>query len=547
VHVLRFNESEGSDPTDEIGTQTIYGSFFGLRERPFALTPNPRFLFLPTRQREALSSLRYGLSTPHGLTLLTGDAGCGKTTMLCAVLTELAESKTRCVLVNNPTLKREEFYEFLARAFGLSEQAAASKARFLEELQTFLESRFAEGHLTGLVIDEAQSLSYELLEEIRLLGNIETASTKLLNIVLSGQPELLERLQDPSLRQLKQRIGLRCELKTFDLSETAAYIAGRLRIAGGLPQDIFTQEAVMVISETTGGLPRTVNVLSENALISGFAEQVKPVPARIVRDVAREFEIRPARPEGTDDNAERQKGTESGAGRKNEEPDKPERALFGAVTRVKKRFSFFALLAAAALSVHPGPAHAQVAAPPAKPIATPNLEPTAPGRASEAALPTDYVIGPEDVLGVVFWRDADMTGDVTVRPDGMITLPLIGDLRAVGLKPESLRAAITDAAGKYLEDINVTVVIRQINSRKAFITGEVRNPNGYPLAGTRTVMQLIAIAGGLTEYADGKNITIMRTENGQTRTFKFNYKDVSKGKNIAQNIELAPGDTVVVP
>jgi polysaccharide export outer membrane protein len=164
------------------------------------------------------------------------------------------------------------------------------------------------------------------------------------------------------------------------------------------------------------------------------------------------------------------------------------------------------------------------------------------------AVPADYVIGPEDVLGIVFWREPEMTGDVTVRPDGMITLPLAGDLRAIGLKPEGLREEIKKAASKYLEDLNVTVVVRQINSRKVFITGEVRTPGGYPLAGPRTVMQLIALAGGLTEYADSKGITVMRNEaNGATRSFKFNYKDVAKGKNVAQNILLQPGDTVVVP
>jgi len=140
-----------------------------------------------------------------------------------------------------------------------------------------------------------------------------------------------------------------------------------------------------------------------------------------------------------------------------------------------------------------------------------------------------------------------MTGDVTVRPDGLISLPLIGDLRAAGLKPEQLRDDIRNAANKFLEDVSVTVIVRQINSRRVFITGQVRTPGGYPLTGPRTVMNLIALAGGLNEYAEAKNITIMRTEKGQTRTLKFNYKDVSKGKKLEQNIQLLPGDTVVVP
>jgi polysaccharide biosynthesis/export protein len=167
---------------------------------------------------------------------------------------------------------------------------------------------------------------------------------------------------------------------------------------------------------------------------------------------------------------------------------------------------------------------------------------TAPVQAAD-----DYVIGAEDVLGVVVWRNAEMTSDVTVRPDGKITLPLVGDLQAAGLKPGALADIITKAATKFYEGVNVTVVVRQINSKKAFITGEVRTPGPYPLTGPRTVMQLIALAGGFTEFADSKNITIMRAESGQTKIFKFNYRDVSQGKNLSQNIFLNPGDTVVVP
>jgi len=163
-------------------------------------------------------------------------------------------------------------------------------------------------------------------------------------------------------------------------------------------------------------------------------------------------------------------------------------------------------------------------------------------------LPPEYVIGPGDVLGIVFWRDTDMTGDVTVRPDGRITLPLIGDMTALNLTPEALKAQIVKASGKLmLDEPSVTVVVRTINSRKVFITGEVRTPGAYPLTGPLTVLQVISLAGGLTEYADKKNITIARIENGQPRSYKFNYADVSKGKNLAQNIVLKPGDQILVP
>ena len=172
--------------------------------------------------------------------------------------------------------------------------------------------------------------------------------------------------------------------------------------------------------------------------------------------------------------------------------------------------------------------------------------PPPPGQQAEVA-PDDYVIGPEDVLGVVFWREADISGDVTVRPDGRITLPVIGELQAAGLRPEELRQRIAAGAAKYLTEPNVAVVVRAINSRRIFVTGRVTTPGGHLLKGPLTVMQAIALAGGLTEYADAKNITVLRTINGRTSRFPFNYKDVARGKKLEQNVLLLPGDTVVVP
>jgi type II secretory pathway predicted ATPase ExeA len=275
----------------------MYESFYGLRERPFDLVPNPRFLFLTSRQREALSNLQYGLTTPRGLTLLLGEAGSGKTTLVQAALGELRESQVKFVLLSNPTLTRGEFYEYLTQAFELAPEAAASKTKFLLELRREMEDRQGNGVLTALIIDEAQSVPYELLEEVRLLGNIETPTTKLLNIVLAGQPELADRLNEPSLRQLKQRISLRCQLTAMNLNETASYIAGRIRIAGGRPELVFTREAVSSVFDASAGLPRTVNVICDNALIGGFAAQVRPISAAFVEEVCRDFDIAGPAPE----------------------------------------------------------------------------------------------------------------------------------------------------------------------------------------------------------------------------------------------------------
>jgi len=161
---------------------------------------------------------------------------------------------------------------------------------------------------------------------------------------------------------------------------------------------------------------------------------------------------------------------------------------------------------------------------------------------------SDYVIGADDVLSILFWRDKDLSApEVTVRPDGKVTLPLLNDMQAAGLTPDQLRDAILVAAQKYVEDPNPTVIVKEIKSRKVFITGQVEKAGPYPLNGSTTVLQLIAMAGGLREFADGKDISVMRTENGKPSVFEFNYQDVLKKRNLRQNIELKPGDVVVVP
>jgi polysaccharide export outer membrane protein len=160
--------------------------------------------------------------------------------------------------------------------------------------------------------------------------------------------------------------------------------------------------------------------------------------------------------------------------------------------------------------------------------------------------PPGYVIGPDDRLSIVFWREKDLSADVAVRPDGRISLPLINEVQAAGLTPDELRVSVTEAAGKYVTDPTPTVVVLEINSRKVFITGEVAKPGPYPLVAPTTVLQLIATAGGLREYADSKNIRILRTEKGHPVSYRFNYNDVSQGKYLGQNIELKPGDTIVV-
>jgi len=199
-----------------------------------------------------------------------------------------------------------------------------------------------------------------------------------------------------------------------------------------------------------------------------------------------------------------------------------------------------AAVAAAALS----PRVAAAQAPAVKPAPPAPAATTAP---AGVAPPADYVIGADDQLTIMFWREKDMSAEVVVRPDGKITLPLLNEIQASGLTPEQLRLKVTDEAKRYVEEPNATVVVRQINSRKVFITGQVAKPGPYMLSSTTTVLQLISMAGGLNEYAKASKIAIMRSDSGKQARFAFNYKDVIEGKNLKQNIELKPGDTVIVP
>ncbi len=278
----------------------MYEQFYGFREPPFELTPNPKFLVVTDSHREVLSNLQYGLSSCKGIMVVTGEAGTGKTTLVRTALGAEQQHGALDVYINNPTLTRPEFFEYLAQAFQLSRDAERSKAVFLLEFERLLLRRRETGSACALVIDEAQSMPLDLLEEIRLLANIETSTTKLLAVVLVGQPQLAERLNDPSLCQLKQRVVLRCDLRPLDLKGTATYIAARVRSAGGEPTRIFTRESVLVIHDRSRGIPRLINVICDNTLVSGFAMDRRPVGQDIVLEVCNDLDLRP---DGTEQSA----------------------------------------------------------------------------------------------------------------------------------------------------------------------------------------------------------------------------------------------------
>jgi general secretion pathway protein A len=266
----------------------MYLQFYGLRDIPFSLTPDPRFLYFTASHREVMANLHYGIQHGKGLVVATGEVGTGKTTLLRAMLSKLDRSVLSSYIFN-PGLSVADLYEHLAADFGIDKYSSKSEA--LMKLGRLLMMRHSRGLRTVLIVDEAQGLSRELLEEVRLLLNFETYTEKQLQIVLVGQPELRRLLNGPDLRQLKQRISLRCEIKALKADEVSGYIRSRLKVAGAARLDLFTADAVAMIFRASEGIPRLVNNICDNALLNGYATGAKTIPAEIVAEVAEALDL----------------------------------------------------------------------------------------------------------------------------------------------------------------------------------------------------------------------------------------------------------------
>jgi len=267
----------------------MYKSFFGLRALPFVASPDPRFLYKTPQIREALACLQYGIAARKGFVVMTGEVGTGKTTLLKTVLDTFVKDRFTTAYLFNPRLSVLDFYEYVLVDFGIP-PATRTKSGMLLQLNRWLIDRFRNRQLCAIVIDEAQNLSSELLEEIRLLTNLETSSEKLVQIVLSGQPELEEKLCDPNVRQLRQRISFWCKTLPLTSEETKGYIAERLRIAGA-SQPVLSPDAVQLVYRYSRGIPRLINLICEHSLISAYADQVKPVSPSIVESVCTELDL----------------------------------------------------------------------------------------------------------------------------------------------------------------------------------------------------------------------------------------------------------------
>jgi len=268
----------------------MYKEFYGLRANPFNVNPDPRYLFLTRHTEEALACLTYGIQSRKGFVLLTGEVGTGKTTLINKLLEWLRLQQVATAFIFNSRLNTSQFLDYMMADFGIPGDSKA-KSQVLLRLYNWLLDRYRAGETAVLIIDEAQNLSEEVLEEIRMLTNLETFTEKLLQIVLVGQPELEHKLKQPQLRQLRQRLTLRARTHALTLEETKSYIQQRLRIAGSNGQQIFEPEAVESIHRYASGIPRVINLLCEHCLVSGFVDQQRVIAAGVVDNVARDFDL----------------------------------------------------------------------------------------------------------------------------------------------------------------------------------------------------------------------------------------------------------------
>lgn len=265
----------------------MYQQHYGLVRSPFEMTPDPAFLYLGEVHREGLATLAYGVRARKGFVLLTGEVGTGKTTLLHALLSQL-ERETLAAFIFNPRLEPLDFFRMLFDEYGI-ETPCRTKAEYLLALNRFLIERLEQNLTTLLIVDEAQNLSPEMLEEIRLLSNLETPRSKLIQIMLVGQPELWELLSRPELRQLRQRIVLRHRLEPFAAEDTAHYVEERLRLAGYTGKGIFKPAALRALHEASGGVPRVINILCDGALLLGYARGQATVGPAEIEEVARDL------------------------------------------------------------------------------------------------------------------------------------------------------------------------------------------------------------------------------------------------------------------
>jgi general secretion pathway protein A len=267
----------------------MYEKFYGFKEKPFNITPDPRFVYFSETHKEALAHLTYAIREGKGFSVITGEVGTGKTTLVHTLLNKI-DGTVRTAYIFNPVMDPGDFLNYICEDLGLKSDGVRSRGQNLAALHNFLLNCYTQNERVFLIIDEAQSLDTKLLEEVRLLTNLETPTNKLLHVILLGQPELNKTLSDERYRALKQRVTIRYNLNTLNLADTREYILHRLKKAGGRNLSVFDEKAIKEIYTYSKGIPRVINIVCDNALITGFSQELTRIGKPIIEEVIKDLE-----------------------------------------------------------------------------------------------------------------------------------------------------------------------------------------------------------------------------------------------------------------
>jgi general secretion pathway protein A len=267
----------------------MYEKFFGFKEKPFNITPDPRFVYFSETHKEALAHLRYAIKEGKLFSVITGEVGTGKTTLVHTLLNNM-DGNVRTAYIFNPVMDPEDFLNYICEDLGLTSNGLKSRGKNLTLLHNFLLDCYANNERVFLIIDEAQSLDTKLLEEVRLLTNLETSKNKLLHVILLGQPELNKTLADTRFRALKQRITIRYNIASLNFTDTREYILYRLKKAGARDISVFDKGAIKAIYKYSKGIPRVINIVCDNALLTGFSREQRKIGKPIIKEVIKDLE-----------------------------------------------------------------------------------------------------------------------------------------------------------------------------------------------------------------------------------------------------------------
>jgi general secretion pathway protein A len=554
----------------------MFLEFYKLREQPFGVTADPRFLYLARSHRETLASLFFAIENRLGFSMLVAEPGLGKTTLLLQVLKALGASALTAFLFEtqcNPT----GLLRYLLKELDLQTNRRGPTSLH-EQLEQLLVRVAGTGRHLVVIIDEAQNLGPPVLETMRLLSNFETRSGKLIHIILSGQPQLAQQFAKPDMAQFEQRISITNWLKPLTTDETARYVEYRLQVAGFRHGPLFSDEAIEAIAARSEGIPRKINRLCFNALSLGCVVQENHIGKELIEEAGSDMGIRLLALQRSSSDSTKERAGESVAKSAssricsgtdsqqsdeqifvddvqaaqqmsnraaNEEAQRGRRmpwnvATSNGVTSSRRRFAG-SMLRITLLLISFGVIPLQ-----GQNVSATDAQPSS-STLQFATRNPRYQIRPSDIIEVGFYPTAELNQTLSVEPDGYITLREAGDLHVAGKTVPELKEAITAAYAKLLNEPVITVLLKDFQRPYFIVGGQVGHPGKYELRAQTTASEAVAIAGGLTERAKHTQVLLFRKVSDDWSEVKpLDFKAIYRG-NWQEDIHLKPGDMLFVP